>query len=144
MTDIFEGGLSLGEVGVSFMVIGSLDGGWGLPILILTLLLALIYRGVSLFRFSFGLGGVLRVPSTTAASLARISAIFPFCVPFSGLPVESPVAADFWLPVEVVFYFPVETGGTVLAYLAEGALSFDFAEAAFTDMDLFSPFHPAL
>ena len=95
MTDIFEGDLSLGEVGVSSMVIGSLDGGWGLPVLILTLLLALKYRGVSLFHFAFGLGGVLRVASTAAASLARISAVFPFCVPFLGLPVESLVAADF-------------------------------------------------
>ena len=112
------------------MVIGSLDGGWGLPVLILTLLLSLKYRGVSLFRFSFGWEEVLRVASTAATSLARISAVFSFCFPFSGLPVESPVVADFWLPVEVVFNFPVETDDTILACLAEGAFSFNFAEAA--------------
>ena len=54
----------------------------------------------------------------------------PLCFPFSGLPVESPVATDFWLPVEAVFYFPVETGGTVLAYFAEYAFLFDLVEAA--------------
>ena len=112
------------------MVIGSLDGGWGLPDLILTLLLALKYRGVSLFRFSFGWGEVLRVASPAATSLARISAIFSFCFPFSGLPVESPVVANFWLPVEAGFNFPVETDGTVLACLAEGDFSFNFAKVA--------------
>src|ERR1700728_835537 len=105
--EALEGDLSLGVVGVSTIVIGYLDGGWGLPVLILTLLLALKYRGVSLFRFSFGLGGVLRAASTTASSLARISADFFFCCPPFGLPVESPVAVAFWLPVEVVFNFPV-------------------------------------
>ena len=130
MTDILEGDFSLGEVGVSSTVIGSLDGGWGLPVLILTLLLALKYRGISLLRFSFGLGEVLRVASTAATSQARILVVFSFCVLFSGLPVESPLVADFWLPVEAVFNFHVETDGTILACLAEGAFSFNFAEAA--------------
>jgi len=136
--DALEGDLSLGVVGVSTIVIGSFDGGWGLPVLILTLLLALKYRGVSLFHFSFGLGEVPRVASTAAASLARISADFSFCCPFSGLPVESPVVVGFWLPVEAVFklpveiafWFPVEADGTVLACLAEGAFSFSLAEVA--------------
>ena len=128
--DALEGDLSLGVVGLSKIVIGSFDGGWGLPVLIFTLLLALKYRGVSLFRFSFGLGDVPRVASTAAASLARISANFSFCCPFSGLSVESPVVAGFWLPVEAVFklpveiafWFPVEADGTVLACLAEAVL----------------------
>ena len=68
--------------------------------------------------------------STAATYLATILAIFSSFFPFSGLPIESPVAADFWLPVEAVFDFPVETGGTVLACLAEGASPFDFNEVA--------------
>lgn len=130
MTHTLEGDFSFGEVGVSSMVIGSLDGGWGLPVLILTLLLALKYTGVSLFRFSFGWGEVPRVASIAAASLARISAIFSFGFPFLGIPVESRIVADFGPPVEVDFNFPVETEGTVLACLAEGAYSFDFSETA--------------
>src|SRR5271168_1866617 len=103
-----EGDLSLSVVGASTIMIGSLDGGWGLPVLILTLLLALKYKGVSLFRFSFGLGGVLRAASTATTSLARISADFScYCSPFE-LPVESLVVVAFWLPVEAIFNFPVE------------------------------------
>ena len=75
--DALEGDLSLGVVGVSTIVIVSFHGGWGLPVLILTLLLALKYRGVSLFHFSFGLGEVPRVASMAATSLARISVISP-------------------------------------------------------------------
>ena len=85
--DALEGDLSFGVVGVSTMVIGSLDGGWGMPVLILTLLLALKYRGGSLFHFSFGLGDVLRVANIAATSLAKILADFSFCCPFPGLPV---------------------------------------------------------
>jgi len=136
--DALEGDLSLGVVGVSTIVIGSFDGGWGLPVLILTLLLALKYKGVSLFRFSFGLGEVLRVASIASASLARISADFSFCCPSFGIPVESPVVIAFGLPVEAVFNFPieilccfpVEAEGTVLAYLAEGTFPFNLAEVA--------------
>jgi len=135
--DALEGDLSFGAIGVSIIVIGSFDGGWGLPVLILTLLLALKYRGVSLFHFSFCLGDVLRVASTAAASLARISADFSFCCPFFRLPVEMPVVAGFWLtvevvfglPVEMAFWLPIEPVSTVLAYLAEGALSFNLAKA---------------
>jgi len=135
--DALEGDLSLGVVGVSTIVIGSFDGCWGMPVLILTLLLALKYRGVSLFHFSFGLGEVLRVVSTVAASLARILADFSFSYLFSGLPIESVVVAGFWLPVEAVFKLPVEIAfwvdveadGTSLAYLAKGAFSFSLAEA---------------
>jgi len=79
---------------VSSIVIGLLDGGCGLPVFILTLLLALKYRGISLFHFSFGLGGVLRAASMVAASLSRISALFSFGFLFSGLPVEGPASAD--------------------------------------------------
>ena len=100
---ILEGDFSLGEVGVSSMTIGLLDGGCGLPVFILTLLRALKYRGVSLFLFSFGLGGVLRPASTAAASLARISAFFSLGFTFSGLPVEDPVLVNFGLPVEDPF-----------------------------------------
>ena len=128
--DALEGDVSLGVVGVSTIVIGSFDGGWGLPALILTLLLALKYKGASLFHFSLGLGEVLRVASTATASRARISAVFSFYVLFSGLPVESPIVADFWLRVEAVFNFPVETDGTVLACLVEGAFFFSLAVAA--------------
>ena len=93
--DALEGDLSFGVVGVSTMVIGSFDGGWGLLVLILTLLLALKYRGVSLFHFSFGLGEVLRVASIATASLARITTDFSFCCPFSRLPVEIHVLTVF-------------------------------------------------
>jgi len=135
--DALEGDVSLGVVGVSTIVIGSFDGGWGLLVLILTLLLALKYKGVSLFHFSLGLGEVLRVASTATASLARISAEFSSCCLFSRLSVESLVVVGFWLPVEVVFNLPVETSfpvpveadGIDLAYLAKGALSFSLAEA---------------
>jgi len=43
---------------------------------------------------------VLRVASTGATSLVKISANFSFCCPFPKLLVESPVVAVFWLPVE--------------------------------------------
>jgi len=95
-------------VGVSTIVIGSFERGLGLPISILTPLLALKYRGGSLFRFSFCLGDLLRVASIAAASLAKISGDFSFCYPFPRLPVESPVVAVLWLPVEIVFCLPVE------------------------------------
>ena len=131
VTDIFEGDLSLGEVGASSIVIGLLDGGCGLPVFILTLLLALKYRGASLFRFSLGLGGVLRAASTVTTSLSRISALFSFGFLSLGLPVEGSVSADFWLPVEAVFSLPVETGGTDLAGLADGVFLFGLGEAAF-------------
>lgn len=136
--DALEGDVSLRAVGVSTIVIGSFDGGWGLLVLILTLLLALKYKGVSLFCFSFGLGEVLRAASTTTTSLARISADISSCCLFSRIPVESPVVAGFCLPVEAIFNFPIETSfrvpveadGTALAFLAEGALSSSFAEVA--------------
>jgi len=95
VTDIFDGDLSLDEVGVSSIVIGLLDGGCGLPVFILKLLLALKYRGASLFRFSLGLGGVLRAASTVAASLSRIFSLFSFGFLSLGLPVEGLVSADF-------------------------------------------------
>ena len=44
MIDILEGDSSFFLVVVSSMTIGSFDGGWGLPTLILVLLLALKYR----------------------------------------------------------------------------------------------------
>ncbi len=50
MMDALEGDLSFGVVGISTIVIGSFDGSWGLPVLMLTLLLALKYIGVPLFR----------------------------------------------------------------------------------------------
>jgi len=81
----------------------------GSTVLILTLLLALKYSGSSLFHFSFCLGDVLRVASTAAASLEKISGDFSFCFPFLRLPVESPIVAIFCLPVEVVFWIPLET-----------------------------------
>jgi len=90
------------------MVIGCFDGGWGLLVLILTLLLALKYSEGSLFRFPFCLGDVLRVASTTVASLAKILGDFSFYCPFPRLPVESPILTIFWLPVEAVFWLPVE------------------------------------
>jgi len=84
---------------------------------ILTLLLALKYRGASLFRFSLGFGGVLRAASTAAASLSRLSAFFSFGFFSLGLPVE----VAFCFPVETGFGFPVETGfGTDLAGLSDG------------------------
>ena len=80
--DAMEGDVSLGAVGVSTIVIGSFDGGWGLPVLILTLLLSLKYKGVSLFHFFFGLGEVLRVASIAIAALERISTEFSSCCLF--------------------------------------------------------------
>ncbi len=73
--------------------------------------------------------------STAAASLARISTNLSFCCPFFGLPVESPVAVAFWLPVEAIFtipvemafWLPVEAVFTDLACLAGGAFSFTCA-----------------
>ena len=116
---------------MSSIVIGLLDGGCGLPFFILTLLLALKYRGASLFRFSLGFGGVLRAASTATASLSRIFAFFSFGFLSLGLPVEGPATADFCLPLEAGFGFPVETGGTDLASLADGVLLFGLGEAAF-------------
>ena len=103
--DALEGDPSFGVVGVSAIIIGSFNSGWGLPVLILTLLLALKYSGSSLFCFSFYLGDVLRVASTAVASLAKISRDFSFCCPFPRLPIESPVVAVFGLPIEAVFGF---------------------------------------
>ena len=68
--------------------------------------------------------------STAAASLARISAGFSFGYPFFRLPVEIPVVAGFWLPIEAIFGLPVEPVGTILACLAEGAFSFSLVEVA--------------
>jgi len=103
--DALEGDLSLSVVGISTIVIGSSHGGWGLPVLILTLLLALKYKGVSLFHFSFGLGQVLRAAITAVASLSRILIDFSFCCLFSGLHVESPVVVGFWLPKKLFLIF---------------------------------------
>ena len=101
--DALEGDLSFCVVGLYTIVIGSFDGGWGLLVLILTLLLALKYMEGSPFRFPFCFGDVLRVASTATASLAKISGDFSFCCPFSRLPVESPMLTVFCLPVEMVF-----------------------------------------
>jgi len=103
--DILEGGSSFCLAFVSIMTIFSFVCGLGLrrlPTLIRVLLLALKYMEGSLFHFSFCLGDVLRVASTAVASLAKISGDFSFCCPFPRLPVESPVVAVFWLPVEIV------------------------------------------
>jgi len=113
------------------MVIGSLDGGWGLPVLILMLLLALKYSEGSLFLFPFYLGDVLRVARKATTSLAKMSGDFSFFCPFPRLPVESlvvtifwfPVEAIFWLPIETVYRLPVELVFTDLACLARGAFS---------------------
>lgn len=80
--DGLEGDLSFCVAGVSTIVIGSFDGGWGLLVFILTLLLALKYMESSLFRFPFFFGDVFRVASTTAASMAKISGDFSFCCLF--------------------------------------------------------------
>ncbi len=76
--DIFVGDSSFGLVVVSSMAIGSFDCGWGLLALIYVLLLALKYMEGSLFHFPFCFGDVLKVASTIAASLAKISGDFPF------------------------------------------------------------------
>lgn len=93
--DALEGDLSFYVVGVSIIVIGSFDGGWGLPVFILMLLLALKNMEASLFHFAFCFGDVLRVASTAAASLAKISGDFSFCCIVSRLPVESLVLTVF-------------------------------------------------
>lgn len=123
--DAFEGDFSFCVVGVSTIVIGSFDYGWGLPVFIRMLLLALKYMEGSLFHFPFCSGDVLRVARTAATSLARISGDFSFCCPVFRLPVESPVLTIFWLPVETVSMFPVEIVSTVLVCLARfGSSSF--------------------
>jgi len=76
--DALERDLSFCVAGMSTIVIGSFDGGWRLLVFILTLLLALIYREGSLFCFPFCFGDVLRVASTAAASLVKISGDVPF------------------------------------------------------------------
>lgn len=55
------------------MIVGSFDGGAGLPTLILFLLLAMKYIDACLFLFPFCLIGVLNVASINAASLASVS-----------------------------------------------------------------------
>jgi len=124
--DAFEGDLSFCVAGVSKIVIGSFDGGWGLLVFIYMLLLALKYMEGSLFRFHFCFGDVLRVASTAAASLAKISGNFSFYCPVSRLSVENPVSTIFRLPVDTVFWLPVETVFTVLVCLAGGAFPFNF------------------
>ena len=89
--------------------------------------LALKYSGISLFHFSFGFGDVPRVVSIVVASLAIISADFSLCCPFSELPVESPVVAGSWLPVEAVFCLPIETNFPDFACMAGGVFFFNFA-----------------
>ena len=121
--DALEGDLSFCVAGVSTIVIGSFEGGWGLPVFIITLLLALKYMEGSLFHFPLYFGDVFRVASTAAASLAKISGDFSFYFLFSRLPVESPVLTVFWLPVEMVFRLPVELVFTILACLAGGSFS---------------------
>lgn len=108
MMDLFEGDSSFCLAVVSPIVIGSFDYGWGLPAFIRMLLLALKYMEGSLFRFPFYCGDVLKVASTTAASLAKILGDFSFCCSVSILPVESPVSTVFRLPVETIFGLPVE------------------------------------
>jgi len=128
--DALEGDLSFCVAGVSTIVIGSFDGGWGLPVFILMLLLALKYMEGSLFHFPFFFGDVLRVANTAAASLAKISGNFSFCCPVSKLCVESLVLTVVWLPIEMVFWLPVGTVFTVLVCLARGAFPFNFAMVA--------------
>ena len=84
--DILEGGSSFCLAFVSLMTIFSFSCGLGLPTLIRVLLLALKYMECSFFHFSFYLVDVLRVASTGAASLAKISAIFSLCCPLPKLP----------------------------------------------------------
>ena len=128
--DALEGDLSFCVAGVSTIMIGSFDGGWGMPVFIQMLLLALKYMEGSPFRCPFSFGDVLRVAITAAASLAKISGDFSLCCPFSRLLAESSVLTIFCLPIETIFWLPVEKVFTVLACLAGGAFSFDFSVVA--------------
>ena len=120
--DAFEGDFSFCVAGVSTIIIGSFDCGWGLLVFIRMLLLALKFMEGSLFRCPFCFGDMLRVASTAAASLAKISGDISFCCSVSMLPVESLVLTVFWLPVETVF--------TISIYLATGVFSFNFVVVA--------------
>ena len=136
MTVILEGDFSLGETNVSSMTIELLDWGCGLPIFILTLLRALKYRGVSLFLFPFGLGGVMRPANTVVASRAKISTFLSLGFVFLGLPIEA-CFYNFGLPVEACFCtfgLPVEAFVSVFGLPVE-ALDFAFGlpvEACFS------------
>ena len=103
---------------MSTIVIGSFDCGWGLPVFIRMLLLALKYMEGSLFQFPFCFGDLLKAASIAAASLAKISGDFSLCYSVSRLPVE----VVFWLPVETVF--------TVSVCLARGVFPFNFCVVA--------------
>ena len=124
--DAFEGDLSFCLVGVSTIVIGSFDCGWGLPIFICMLFLALKYMEGSLFHFPFFFGDVLRAASIATASLAKISGDFSFYYSVSMLPIESPVSTVFMLPIETFFMLPVEIVSTISVYLAGCVIPFSF------------------
>lgn len=124
--DAIEEDLSFCLIGVSTIVIGSFDCGWGLPVFICMLLLALKYIEGSLFRFPFFSGVMLKATSTTTTSLVRISGDFSFFYSVFMLPIE----AVFGLPVEAVFRLPIEVGSrlpveTVSAYLVDCVFPFN-------------------
>ena len=55
------------------IIIGTFEEGWGFPVLILVLFLALKYIEVCLILFCFGLIGVLRVARVVVSSFSRVS-----------------------------------------------------------------------
>ena len=59
--------------GESSIIIGTIEDGWGLLVLILVLFLVLKYMEACLFLFFFGLIGVLREVRVVASSLSRVS-----------------------------------------------------------------------
>ena len=130
MIDIFVGDSSFGLVVVSSMTIGSFDCGWGLPVFIRMLLLALKYMEGSLFCFPFCFGDVLRAASIAAASLAKISGDFSFCCSVSILLVESTMSTVFRFAVETIFMLPIETVLTVSVCLVGCVFHFNFCVVA--------------
>jgi len=90
--EILEGDSSFVTVGASSMIMGSFEGGWGFPTLILVLLRDFKYINVYLFLFPFCLARVLSAARTTAASLASVSGDTSCCCFSSSSSAVLPVS----------------------------------------------------
>lgn len=106
--EISEGDSSFFIVGASSMIMGSFDGGWGLPTSIMVLLQALKYIDVYLFLFPFWVAGVFNVARTVSASLASVSGgTSPCCSSSSSFVV---------FPMSVVSIFVSAVSGGVFSF----------------------------
>lgn len=101
MIRVLEGDSSTLTVGESLIVMGIVEDGWGFPVFILLLFLALKYMEACLLIFSFGFICVLRFVRAAVSSLSRVSRDPSLC--FASATSFSPPFVSFFLSLFALF-----------------------------------------